>query len=122
KRHLSSAISLHTAALDDAWYRDTGPTFVVSEDEAALGAVNWMFNGWGQQEWASWEDDAWASEVATDESGAQPIVSKLVNEGGGILSDGRGTVLVTRSVQLDPDRNPDWTAEEVEAELARTIG
>ena len=30
---------------------------------------------------------------------------------------GAGTVLVTRTVQLDPGRNPDWTAEQVEAEV-----
>lgn len=122
KNHLTSAITLHETTLDDAWYRDSGPTFVLSADRTSLGAVNWEFNGWGQQEWASWENDAFVSEIATDESGAQPIVSRLVNEGGGIHTDGKGTFLVTRTVQLDPGRNPDWTPEQVEAELARTVG
>ena len=45
-----------------------------------------------------------------------------MNEGGGIHTDGAGSVLVTRTVQLDPGRNPGWTAADVEAELARTIG
>ena len=36
--------------------------------------------------------------------------------------DGRGTVIVTETVQLDPDRNPGWTKERVEQELASTIG
>ncbi len=45
-----------------------------------------------------------------------------MNEGGGIHVDGRGTVLVTETVQLDPGRNPTWTKDEVENELRRTLG
>ena len=46
----------------------------------------------------------------------------MVNEGGGIHVDGEGTVMITRTVQLDPFRNPDWTAEQVEAELRAFLG
>lgn len=120
RRRLSDAVEQVEARLDDAWYRDIGPTFVVGPD--GLGAVNWVFNGWGQQEWAVWDDDALASGVATELSGAVRIDSPMVNEGGGIHTDGRGTFLVTETVQLDPDRNPGWTKADVEAELARTVG
>jgi agmatine deiminase len=125
RRRLSGAVEQVEARLDDAWYRDIGPTFVVAEgptDQASLGAVNWVFNGWGQQEWAIWDNDALASNVATELSGAVRIDSPMVNEGGGIHTDGRGTFLVTETVQLDPDRNPGWTKTDVEAELARTVG
>jgi agmatine deiminase len=120
RRRLSSGAVLHEARLDDAWYRDIGPTFVLGP--SGLGAVNWVFNGWGAQDWASWEHDAVASLVATDASGAERIDSPMVNEGGGIHTDGAGTFLVTETVQLDPERNPGWTREQVEAELARTLG
>jgi agmatine deiminase len=120
RRRLSSEVVLHEAPLDDAWYRDIGPTFVLGPD--GLGAVNWVFNGWGAQDWASWEYDAVASMVATEASGAERIDSPMVNEGGGIHTDGAGTFLVTETVQLDPERNPGWTREQVEAELARTVG
>ena len=73
--------------------------------------MNWVFNGWGAQDWASWEYDARASDVATEVSGASRIDSPLVNEGGGIHTDGAGTFLVTETVQLDPGRNPGWTRE-----------
>lgn len=46
----------------------------------------------------------------------------MVNEGGGIHTDGAGTFLVTQTVQLDPFRNPGLTRADVEAELARTVG
>src|SRR5699024_9219756 len=45
----------------------------------------------------------------------------LRNEGGGFPVVGKGTVLATRSVQLDPGRNPDISEHEVEAEFSRTI-
>jgi agmatine deiminase len=119
-RFLDPRVRVHETPLDDAWYRDIGPTFVVSEGR--LGAVNWVFNGWGQQDWATWEHDAVASLVATEVSGATLIDSQLVNEGGGIHTDGAGTFLVTETVQLDPGRNPGWSKADVEAELARTVG
>ncbi|MFN7151313.1 MAG: agmatine/peptidylarginine deiminase, partial [Microthrixaceae bacterium] len=123
-RLLAGDVVRHEALLDDAWYRDIGPTFVVGDDEGRpfLGAVNWVFNGWGRQEWATWEHDAVASSVATEATGAVRIDSPMVNEGGGIHTDGRGTFLVTETVQLDPRRNPGWSKADVEAELARTVG
>jgi agmatine deiminase len=121
RRYLRGDIELIPTALDDAWMRDIGPTFVVS-DEGTLGAVDWVFNGWGAQSWASWEHDAQVGAFVAGRAGAQVIDSPLVNEGGGIHVDGLGTVLLTETVQLDPGRNPGLTRADVEAELARTIG
>ncbi len=50
-------------------------------------------------------------------AGAAVHTSRLVNEGGGVHVDGEGTVLLTETVQLGPERNPGWTHEEVEAEV-----
>ena len=115
-------VELVPAVLDDAWMRDIGPTFVHSADGSRLGAVDWVFNGWGAQAWASWEHDARIGSFVGGLSGAEVIGSSLVNEGGGIHVDGIGTVLLTDTVQLDPGRNPGLTRADVEAELARTIG
>ena len=118
--YLKATVTLHEVELDDAWYRDIGPTFVVGD--GGLGGVDWIFNGWGQQGWAAWEHDALAAPVAIEAADATAIASTLVNEGGGIHTDGAGTVLVTETVQRDPYRNEGWSRSEVEAELARTIG
>ena len=124
--YLSGNIELHVAALDDAWVRDMGPTFVLGDIAAdgrhRLGAVNWIFNGWGAQDWASWDNDALVGERVAGWAGAERIDSPIVNEGGGIHVDGEGTVLVTETVQLDPDRNPDLAKSEIERELSRTLG
>ncbi len=91
-------------------------------DAGRLGAVDWVFNGWGAQPWASWEHDARIGAHVGRLAGAEVVGSPLVNEGGGIHVDGAGTVLLTETVQLDPGRNPGLTRADVEAELARTIG
>lgn len=120
-RYLDPAVEVLTADLNDAWMRDIGPTFVL-DDAGRLGAVDWVFNGWGGQDWARWDKDSLIGAEVAGRSGAHHIASALVNEGGGIHVDGEGTVLVTETVQLDSGRNPGLSRDDVEAELARTIG
>lgn len=121
RRYLSGAVDVLEAPLNDAWMRDIGPTFVHAED-GSVAAVDWVFNGWGAQDWARWDHDSKIAAAVADWSGVPVVDSDLVNEGGGIHVDGLGTALVTETVQLDPGRNPGATKADVEAELARTIG
>lgn len=119
--YLGSGITILEAPLDDAWMRDIGPTFVVSDD-GTVGAVDWVFNGWGAQEWATWENDARIGALVARAAGVPVVSSDMVNEGGGIQVDGAGTVLLTDTVQLDSGRNPTWSKQDVEAELSRILG
>ncbi|WP_206054152.1 agmatine deiminase family protein [Nocardioides iriomotensis] len=121
RRMLSSEVTIVEQPLNDAWMRDIGLTFVLDED-GRLGGVDWTFNGWGAQAWAAWDLDSKVASAMVDLSGCEYVPSTLVNEGGGIHVDGRGTVLVTETVQLDPGRNPDLTKADVERELAARIG
>lgn len=107
--------------LDDAWMRDIGPTFVLGP-QGQLGGVDWIFNGWGAQPWARWERDARVASHVADAAGAHTIASSIVNEGGGLHVDGAGTVLLTETVQLDPDRNPGASKGDIETELTRLLG
>ena len=120
-QYLSAGVDIIEAPVNDAWMRDIGPTFVHAAD-GSVAAVDWVFNGWGAQDWAQWDLDARIGRVVADAAGVPVISSELVNEGGGIQVDGEGTVLVTDTVQLDPGRNPGLSRQDVEAELARTIG
>lgn len=115
------AITVVERALDDAWMRDVGPTFVLS-DAGGLAAVDWVFNGWGAQAWSAWESDARVAAAVAELAGVPVRPSRLVNEGGGIHVDGAGTVLLTETVQLGPERNPGWTRVEVEAEVHAQLG
>lgn len=121
ERYLSSGVDIIEAPLNDAWMRDMGPTFVHAPD-GSVAAVDWVFNGWGAQDWAEWDRDAKIGRVVAEAAGTPIIDSPMVNEGGGIHVDGEGTVLVTDTVQLDPGRNPELSRADVEKELARTIG
>jgi agmatine deiminase len=118
---LDPAVDIVTAPIDDAWLRDTGPTFVLEAD-GRVGAVDWVFNGWGQQDWSTWDKDARVGAFVAGLAGVPVTSSTLVNEGGGIVTDGRGTVVVTETVQRDPLRNPGLTRDDVERELAARTG
>lgn len=121
QRVLSADIEIVEAPLDDAWMRDIGPTFV-HDTTGQIAAVDWVFNGWGQQDWAEWGNDSRIARIVAEHADVEIIDSQLVNEGGGIHVNGSGTVLVTQTVQLDPGRNPSLTRNDVEHELTRTIG
>jgi agmatine deiminase len=123
RRMLAPEIEIVQAPVDEFWFRDHGPTFVVDDERpGVLGAVDWVFNGWGAPDWAEWGKSAGHARLVADLVGAELVSSLLVNEGGGIHVDGEGTVLLTETVQLDPRRNPFADKERVEAEMLRTIG
>ncbi len=120
RKFLSSEIELIEIPIDDAWIRDSGPSFVI--DKGELKAVNWVFNGWGAQEWAKYKLDAELAAKVAGHLGVEVIDSKLVNEGGGFHVDGKGTVLLTKTVQLGVERNQGWHQELVEEEIHEKLG
>ncbi|MFI5657676.1 agmatine/peptidylarginine deiminase [Streptomyces sp. NPDC051684] len=122
KALLDPSVDLVERELDDAWMRDIGPTFVKHGDTGELAAVDWTFNGWGAQDWARWEHDSKIARHVADVTGVPVHSTALVNEGGGIHVDGEGTVLLTETVQLDPDRNGGRAKEDVEAEIHARLG
>jgi agmatine deiminase len=123
RRMLGTGIEIVEAPLDEFWMRDIGPTFVLDDERpGVLGAVDWVFNGWGAPDWAEWQLSAVIAGAVAGHVGADVVASSLVNEGGGIHVDGEGTVLLTETVQLDPRRNPHLDRAQVEAEMARTLG
>jgi len=123
RRMLGDGIEIIEAPVDEYWMRDAGPTFVLDDERpGVLGAVDWIFNGWGDPEWADWQKSADHGRIVAGAAGAEVVSSLLVNEGGGIHVDGDGTVLLTETVQLDPRRNRYADRARVEAEMARTIG
>ncbi len=120
KSFLDERVELVEAPLNDAWMRDIGPTFV--KDENSVKAINWIFNGWGAQSWATWNyDDRIATEIA-EIAGTTKVDSPMINEGGGIHVNGKGTILLTETVQLGKGRNESWTKQQVEDEFKKQLG
>lgn len=118
---LDPRVEIVSAELDDAWMRDIGPTFVRTES-GELAGVDWVFNGWGAQHWAKWDHDSQIAQFILDQVKLPVVKSPMTNEGGGIHVNGKDTVLITKTVQLDPGRNPELTKADVESELIRTLG
>jgi agmatine deiminase len=109
---------------DDAWMRDTGPTFVVDGGGRRRG-VDWRFNAWGGTEgglYASWERDDRVAAKVLEVEGADRYRAPIVLEGGAIHVDGEGTVLVTEECLLNPNRNPGLSREQIERVLLDHLG
>jgi agmatine deiminase len=118
---LDESVDLIAAELNDAWMRDIGPTFVKSST-GELAGVNWVFNGWGAQAWASWDKDAKIAGRINELVEVETIDSPLINEGGGIHVNGNGVVLLTDTVQLGEGRNSNLSREQVEREIHSKLG
>lgn len=120
KEILSDDIKLIEIDSDDAWARDVGPTFVVSDDGGIRG-ISWRFNAWGG------EYDGLYKHFEKDDKVAKAFCDSIklpcydacdfVLEGGSIHSDGEGTVIVTEACLLSKGRNPDLNKEEIENKL-----
>ena len=121
KQFLDPRVNIIEAELNDAWMRDIGPSFVKSET-GQLAGINWVFNGWGAQSWASWDKDAKVANTISDRLGVPSLDSALINEGGGIHVNGAGAVLLTETVQLGAGRNETWSRAEVEQEIHQKLG
>lgn len=114
-------ISFMVAKTDDVWIRDNGPIFVRDdEEEEELLVQNWLFNGWGQK-----ADYHLCNEIPklVGEHLTLPVIDvAMVNEGGSVELDGRGTLMAKRSSILNTNRNPGWTQEDAEAYFRYYLG
>ena len=96
---------------NDVWVRDNGPIFVYDENNA-LVVQNWEFNGWGGKT-RYWWDNRVPKRVG--KSLKLPVVNvDMVNEGGSVEIDGRGTLMAKRSSILNSNRNPGLTQAQAE--------
>lgn len=90
---------------NDTWTRDYGPITVVDEKNG-FSILDFCFNGWGLK-FASCFDNLVTSNLISSKLITAPVVDcrDFVLEGGGVESDGKGTLLTTSRCQLSPNRN-----------------
>ncbi|MGL4465030.1 MAG: agmatine deiminase family protein [Planctomycetia bacterium] len=112
-------LTLHHLATDDAWLRDSGPTFVVKPGEPAA-VVAWRFNAWGGK-YPPFDADAAFSREVGRLLGRRTFTPDVVMEGGSIEVNGSGTVLTTEECLLNPNRNPHLTRADLEQLLAEAL-
>lgn len=116
----SGKTELCEVPLDDAWARDTGPTFLVGTEGERAG-VAWRFNAWGNKYHPYAEDAALAGRIL-ETLDLRSYVAPLVCEGGAIHVDGRGTLMTTEQCLLNENRNPGLSRQQVEERLALFTG
>jgi agmatine deiminase len=119
RRLCGDSIRVEALAIEDAWTRDVGPTYLVDE-RGELGGVDWPFNGYGKYE--PYDLDAAVAGWMLERSGARRFEAPIILEGGGIHSDGQGTLLTTESVVLNPNRNPGLTADDADEIFRAYLG
>ena len=121
---LSSSIRIVEIATDDAWMRDTGPTFVTGPT-GELRGVDWRFNAWGGLDgglYFPWDRDDRVARKVLEIEGADRYRAPIVLEGGSIHVDGQGTVLTTEECLLAANRNPAMSREQIEQALCDYLG
>jgi agmatine deiminase len=121
---LPPEVKLVEIASDDAWVRDSGPTFV-TRSGAPLRAVHWEFNAWGGHHdglYTPWEQDRLVAARIAEVAGVDLYKSDFVMEGGSFHVDGRGTLMTTAECLLSPGRNPSFSKAEIEAHLSDYLG
>ncbi|MFF4261680.1 agmatine/peptidylarginine deiminase [Streptomyces virginiae] len=106
--------------LDDSWFRDSAPLFVLDGDGNRAG-VDFRFNAWGRKHHPFDSDDR-ISGLLLEHLGVDRIPSGMILEGGAITVDGEGTLITTEQCLLHPNRNPGMTRDQIEAELKSRLG
>ncbi|BCX82971.1 agmatine deiminase [Methylomarinovum caldicuralii] len=107
------------APYQDVWVRDTAPLAVFRHGKPEL--ADFRFNGWGGK-YPSRLDDALGVRLHRQGVFDAAPYRRIdwVLEGGSVETDGRGTLLATRSSIQNPNRNPD--PEKAEAILRAHLG
>jgi agmatine deiminase len=125
---VAANVRLHLVPNDRVWLRDSAPTFV-HDESGAVQLMNWDFNAW-----AKYPDFARDAEVgrAVERITGLPRIeparpdtgARLVLEGGGIETDGEGTLLVTEEWLLSDVqvRNPGLDRDGYERAFRETLG
>lgn len=106
---------------DDAWCRDHGPTFVENHEARGLVGIDWNFNAWGKK-YEPWTEDNQVASRMLKQLEIERVACPFVGEGGGLEVDGKGTVMLTDSVWLNPNRNEGIKKAEVESWLLEHLG
>ncbi len=123
-----SRYRLHLQPTDRVWLRDSGPTAVHRAD-GQVELVHWGFDAWSKYD--NFALDSHVPETVARITGLQRVEAvrpdtgaRLTLEGGGIETDGAGTMLVTEEWLLSDlqVRNPGLDRAGYEAAFARYLG
>lgn len=113
-------LSLHAVPANDVWARDHGPITVFRDGQPVH--LDFTFNGWGGKFDATLDNQITGALAAQGVWTAPVEPLDFVLEGGGIESDGLGTLLTTERCLLAKTRNPAFDKTQIEAKLKAWFG
>lgn len=117
---LPGNIRFFEAPSNDTWARDHGAITVLENGRPLL--LDFMFNGWGLKFPADQDNQIthrlWEAGLLR----GRHRYPGMILEGGGIESDGMGTLLTTAECMLSPNRNPQWSKKQIEQRLKNLFG
>jgi len=107
---------------NDTWARDHAGITVIEDGKAKI--LDFRFNGWGLKFAANFDNQITSQlfkhEVFSNEVSYENHLAFAL-EGGGIESDGKGTILTTSYCLLSPNRNGHLTKKEIEEYLFKAF-
>ena len=121
-------VRLHLVPNDRVWLRDSAPTFV-HDESGKVQLMNWNFNAWAK--YPNFSRDAEVGRaieritgLGRHEPKRHDTGDRLVLEGGGIETDGQGTMLVTEEWLLSEEqvRNPGLDRDDYELAFREHLG
>ncbi len=105
---------------NDTWARDFGP--ITIKNDNGFEILDFTFNGWGLK-FASNFDNTITRNIAQKGIFNSPVKTlNFVLEGGSIETNGKGIILTTENCLLSPNRNPEFSKEEIEEKLKFYLG
>ncbi len=105
---------------NDTWARDCSALSVIDEEDDEAVLLDFTFTGWGGKFDAS-RDNAMSHSLSSI-YGARMETVDLILEGGGVESNGTGSLLVTAECLLNPNRNAHLNKKQTEAILKKELG
>jgi len=101
---------------NDTWARDFGP--LVLKEEDGFEILDFTFNGWGLKFPACFDNLITRNLYKNGFfKNSRLKTLNFVLEGGAIETNGEGIILTTERCLLSPNRNPEFSKEEIETKL-----
>jgi agmatine deiminase len=106
---------------NDTWARDHSG-LVIETGPNRFEILNFVFNGWGLKFPANHDNLITSRLSELSIFNATHKHAGLVLEGGGVESDGQGTLMTTSECLLSPNRNPHLSKKQIETKLKQLFG
>lgn len=114
-------IELLDVPTDDAWCRDHGPVCLVNRADGRRILNHYIYNAWGGK-FPPWDRDAAVPEHVAALLGYERRPVPMICEGGALETNGRGLLMTTESVMLNPNRNATMSRAQIGDMLTESLG